>query len=322
MCDTDIFGLPPVLSELLKRQYGDEVTEKIESGCLQKRTVSLRINPLKGGNTSDELLQAGINLAGLEWYGDAYLLPSCSEADVEKLPAYSEGRVYLQSLSSMIPPLVLDPRPDTDILDMAAAPGGKTTEIAALTSNKCRITACERDPIRAQRLKYNLEKQGVSCAYVMVTDSRTLSDAFSFDKILLDAPCSGSGTLNLGMPNTHFTRQLIDKCIRAQKALILKALSLLKVGGELVYSTCSILEEENEEIVRYALDGSDAEIVPVSGFDACGVPLLQTSLAGTLCICPDINYEGFFVAKIKKTGRRVKTPQPSAKQKPRRRKRQ
>ena len=67
MCDTDIFGLPPVLGELLKRQYGDEVTEKIESGCLQKRTVSLRINPLKGGNTSDELLQAGKKIKGGLW---------------------------------------------------------------------------------------------------------------------------------------------------------------------------------------------------------------------------------------------------------------
>ncbi len=102
---------------------------------------------------------------------------------------------------------------------MAAAPGGKTTQMAALVNNKARITACEMNAIRAERLKYNIEKQGASSVYVMITDSRKIDDFFSFDRILLDAPCSGSGTLYSEDENRkkHLHLKLIQKSIKAQK---------------------------------------------------------------------------------------------------------
>ena len=90
----------------------------------------------------------------------------------------------------MLPPIVLNPKENYDILDMAAAPGGKTTQIAALTQNNAHITACEMNQIRLERLKYNVEKQGASSVYVMKQDARRIDDFFSFDQILLDAPCS------------------------------------------------------------------------------------------------------------------------------------
>ena len=107
----------------------------------------------------------------------------------------------MQSLSSMLPPIILNPKEKENILDMAAAPGSKTTQIASITNNNSYITACEINNIRAERLKYNIEKQGVNCAFVMVKDARKLDDFFSFDKILLDAPCSGSGTISLKNEN-------------------------------------------------------------------------------------------------------------------------
>ena len=118
----------------------------------------------------------------------------------------------------MIPPIVLSPKEDENILDMAAAPGGKTTQIASISENKAMITACEKNKIRAERLKYNLQKQGVTCANVMIEDARKLSDFFSFDKILLDAPCSGSGTTNIYQTNfkkiSKNTRRITSKSIK------------------------------------------------------------------------------------------------------------
>ncbi len=132
---------------------------------------------------------------------------------------YKNGELYLQSLSSMLPPIILEPKERTDILDMAAAPGGKTTQIAALTNNRAHITACEKNKIRAERLKYNIDKQGATCVFIMEKDSRYIDNFFSFDQILLDAPCSGSGTLDFKDQNIekYFTKQLIERSAVTQK---------------------------------------------------------------------------------------------------------
>ena len=185
---------------------------------------------------------------------------------------------------------------------MTAAPGGKTTQIAALTSNKAHITACEMNPIRAERLKYNIAKQGASCAYVMQCDSRNINDLFSFDRILLDAPCSGSGTIDINDPNlkSQFTEKLINKCTSAQSNLLKKAIKILKPGSEMIYSTCSILEKENEEIVNMALKSGGIEIVPIEIKNGSSIPVLPTKIDGTVCVCPNEYFEGFFIAKIRK----------------------
>ena len=200
----------------------------------------------------------------------------------------------------MLPPIILKPEENEDILDMAAAPGGKTTQMAALINNKARITACEMNAIRAERLKYNIEKQGASSVYVMITDSRKIDDFFSFDRILLDAPCSGSGTLYSEDEKIEktFTPKLIQKSIKAQTQLLKKAINILKPGKEMTYSTCSILQEENEDIVNNILKNKKVEIVPIE-IDK-NIPVLPTKIKGTLCVCPNEEYEGFFIAKIRK----------------------
>lgn len=296
-------SLPEFLKEKLFSQYGEELTEKIRQGYLARRRVSLRLNPLKGDRnaTLDELNAAGLSPEPVSWYRDAFTLSKARESDVRSLKSYEDGRIYMQSLSSMLPPLILSPKPDTDILDMAAAPGGKTTQIAALCGNKCRITACERNAARAERLRYNIAKQGVGCAYVMLIDSRQLNSGFSFDSILLDAPCSGSGTLTASeLCKSHFTNTLIKKSSETQRALLTKALELLKPGHKMVYSTCSILAEENEDVVGRVLSKSRAEIVKLDDAWLGELPLLPVKLPGTVCVCPDADYEGFFIAKLRK----------------------
>lgn len=292
------------LKEMLEKQYNESDVNRIYNGYNCKRVVTLRINTIK--TTAEEvkqaLVSAGVDFVCVPWSDIALVITNKSEKDIQALPMYENGEIYVQSLSSMLPPIAMEPLQGEDILDMAAAPGGKTTQIAAMTDNKANITACEMNAIRAERLKYNIEKQGASSVYVMQKDSRNIDDFFSFDRILLDAPCSGSGTLDLKREDTfkYFSKRLVEKSSSTQLTLLKKALKVLKPGKEMIYSTCSILSCENEDVVMQALKSAKAEIVPIkiNGIDE--LPLLPVKIPGTICVCPNEFYEGFFIAKIRK----------------------
>jgi len=296
--------IPDFLEKLLEKQYGKDLTKKIIEGYSKKRKVSLRINTIKTNteHVKEVLSNAGIEFETVMWSKNALVIKNACEKDIEELEIYKNGEIYMQSLSSMLPPIILEPKEKEDILDMAAAPGGKTTEVAAITNNKAYITACEMNKIRAQKLKYNIEKQGATSVYLLETDSRRLNNYFSFDKILLDSPCSGSGTIYLEDKNIekYFTLKLIEKSTKTQRELLKKAIKILKPGKEMVYSTCSILSPENEDIIKSVLKDGKCEIVPIifSGIEE--IPILPTSIDGTLCIMPNEFYEGFFIAKIRK----------------------
>ncbi len=296
--------IPQFLYEMLENQYGNELTHKIVEGYCQKRPVTLRVNTLKTNiNTIKQLLnKESITFEEISWNENALVLQNVNESKVRELEMYKNGEIYLQSLSSMMPVIAIQPKAKENILDMAAAPGGKTTQIAALTNNEAFITACEKNKIRAERLKYNIEKQGATSVNVLVEDSRNLSSYFSFDKILLDAPCSGSGTIYLEDENLEkvFTEELVQRSIKTQYELLKKAVNILKLGQEMLYSTCSILEDENENNVQKLLKTNEVEIVPIDKNLFSGAPFLKTSIEGTISICPSNLYEGFFMAKLKK----------------------
>lgn len=299
-------NIPRFLEEKLESQYGKELAKTIIEGYKKTRKVTLRVNTIKSNSDKieEELKKQQIEYEKVGWSEEAFIIKNKREKEIEELEIYKNGEIYLQSLSSMLPPIVLEPKEGADILDMAAAPGGKTTQIAALVNNKSSITACELNNIRAQRLKYNIEKQGATCVYVMQTDARRIDDFFSFDQILLDAPCSGSGTLNINDEslNKVFTEKLIQKSVKSQKELLKKALKILKPGKEMVYSTCSILQEENEDIIK-TLDKKEYEIIPIKFDGMEQLPVLPTIIEGTLCVMPNDLYEGFFIAKIRKKDR-------------------
>ena len=290
--------IPNFLIEKINNQYNEEICKKIEKGLISKKPVTFRINTLKTNKNKieKELIENNIEYEEVAWNNNAIILKNSTEEDIRKLKMYENGEIYLQSLSSMIPTIILEPKEKENILDMAAAPGGKTTQISAISNGKSYITACEKNKIRCDRLKYNLQKQGVGNVNVMQEDARKLSDFFSFDKILLDAPCSGSGTENVF--NTKFTEELIQRSTRTQEELLTKALRILKKDGEMVYSTCSIFKEENEKVLNKVLKKFDAKIIPIDKIE--GIEYLPVTIEGTLCISPTELYEGFFVAKIKK----------------------
>lgn len=295
--------VPQFLAKQLLEQYTQEDAERIAQGYAARRKTTLRVNRLKAEpeKVRAALEAAGVRVSGVPWSEDALVLEDAQEDAVTALEMYERGEVYLQSLSSMIPVLLMGVEPGENVLDMAAAPGGKTTQMAAVTGGRAMITACERHAARAEKLRYNIARQGAPHVTVMNIDSRQLDDLFAFDRILLDAPCTGSGTLQLHeRTKAQFNQAYLDKIVKTQEALLVKALRLLKPGHEMIYSTCSVLDQENGRLVARVLRKAKAEVVPLDLSAFSDVPTLPVSLPGTLCVCPDERYEGFYVARLRR----------------------
>ena len=293
------------LIDRLENEYGAEEVNKIVEGYSKKRISSFRINSLKTNikEVENELQNNGVkDFESINFEGevDGIIIDSKLENTIRDMDIYKNGNIYFQSLSSMLPPIFLEIEEGYDILDMAAAPGGKTTEMAAISSNKANITAVEFNKNRYEKLKYNIELQGAKCT-TLLKDGRRLDDFLKFDSILLDAPCSGSGTLNIENIDDNFSENLVKKCISIQEQMLRKACKLIKRGKSIIYSTCSILKEENEEIVNKVLnENKNLEIEKIDVSRLKNIELLPSNIDGTITVMPNEYYEGFYIAKIRK----------------------
>tara|TARA_Y100000034_G_scaffold133267_1_gene198270 strand:+ start:534 stop:1511 length:978 start_codon:yes stop_codon:yes gene_type:complete len=229
-----------------------------------------------------------------------------------KSPEHILGLYYVQEISSMLPPLALDPQPGEFILDAFASPGSKTTQMASYMENTGTIIANELKLDRIKILTSNLERCGVTNTLVSRQDAVSLCNKlaktdFKFDKILLDAPCSGSGTLR-SSPKTFkmWNPKVVKKLGRQQKVFFASAIKCLKVGGTLVYSTCTHAPEENEAVVSFALENFPVKIESLSLPLKCrpGISEWKSSSfeKGTEKSCriypQDNDSEGFFVSKF------------------------
>ncbi len=314
--------LPSFFIDSVAGAYGTAAKSILEGIVQAKdRPVTFRANALKSNaaEVADALNAADIEFERVPWYADAFVVPASFERAVWDLDLIHDGKIYLQSLSSMLPPLALAVQPGQDVLDMCAAPGGKTTQLAALEP-QAHVTAAEMHAPRADKLEHNLEKQGAKNVQVMRIDARELDEFFSFDRILLDAPCTGSGTIIAGCERTikGFSEQLLQKCARSQRALLDRSLTVLKPGGYLLYSTCSVLPQENEDAVLHVLkkhrdcelmaldktedaDGNPTVAAPFAKLLAQhDIPVLHNEIEGTVTVAPTREYEGFFLALITK----------------------
>jgi len=225
------------------------------------------------------------------------------------------GYYYVQEISSMLPLLTLQPKPGEIFLDLCSAPGSKTTQAAAMMKNQGTIIANEVNLGRIRVLNSNLEKSGVMNTIVVKKDGVQLCEKLlsktnlKFDKILVDAPCSGEGTLRKS-PKTFlmWNIKIIEKLSRTQKKLAASALKLLKPGGEMIYSTCTLSPEEDEEVVDFLLRKFDIEIekIKLPLKTRCGVTKWDSKnfdkqVKNCIRLYPqDNNTDGFFLAKIKK----------------------
>ena len=284
--------------ELIKKEYPNDYLEIID-GLSKNRYQSFRVNNLKGNK--NEVLEY-LNTNNIEYeisnlYDNCFIIKS--NVNLYDNELFKEGKIYLQSISSQIPPLFMDLETANDILDMCSAPGGKTSLIADLCQNKKSIMAVEANKIRAEKLKYNLNLLGAK-ANVLVSDASKLDSFFRFDTILLDAPCSGSGTIDINNEKDmkNFSLLLVKNSSNIQKKLIKKAIEILKPGCSMIYSTCSILKEENEEVLKTILNKN--VILEKIDLDIDKSNLLPSNYKEVITIKPNEYYEGFFVAKIKK----------------------
>jgi len=289
-------NIPEFLYNRLINSYGEDLTSKIIERYNLKRIVSLRVNTLKSNieEVKEVLDKNNISYKEVESIPFALIVDS-DESKLKELDIYKNGLIYLQSISSMLPPLYLDLVKGSTILDMAASPGGKTSEICALSNNDIYVTAAEVNEIRRDRLVYNLDKLGCKNVTTLRVDARNLDEYFSFDNILLDAPCSGSGTIE----ENDFSKindKLVTNITKVQESLLRKALTILKPGKIMVYSTCSILKEENENIINKMMKEFNIEIVPIE----VGFETLPSKIEGVQTIMPSELNEGFFICKIKK----------------------
>lgn len=307
---------PTEFIERLQSEYDPAKAEKILSGMMMERPVTLRVNTLKTDvRTVMKVFQAdNIKFDRVLWYNDALILKNIRENSLEKHLLYQEGHVYLQSLSSMIPPLALSPRPGQKVLDLTAAPGSKSTQLAAIMQNQGFILANEINALRVERLKFNIEKQGASIIEVRHGDGKRLEENWhqSFDGVLLDAPCSGEGLFLSCDPRTYrfWNPKKVREAAAEQRKLLRTALWALKPGGSLVYSTCTLAREENEAVLDWAKEkyGPELKIENVNlaipgaeqGLEAANPGNFSNS-HNFLRIYPTPLMEGFFVAKLRKS---------------------
>ena len=278
--------------------------------------LSVRVNPLKDGvqEVLSRLEMEGAILKPVPWCPHAYTVRGMAHEAVSHHPLAGEGKLYQQSLSSMIPALVLDARPGERILDACAAPGSKTTQIAAMMRNDGSIVAVEAVKGRFFRLKSVCELLGATAVTCKLCDVRRFRppDGELFDKVLVDAPCSSEGRFKADDPDSvaYWSLRKIKEMSYKQKGILMSASRLLKPGGVLVYATCTFAPEENEEVVDWFLHKSEGQFfVEDAGVDGVpGLPCLtqwgkaqyHKDVMKCLRVRPGLGHTGFFVAKFKK----------------------
>lgn len=291
------------ISEFTKL-LGPEV-EEFKKAFNKKAHRGLRINPGKINETN--LFNRYGDLEKVPWCGEGYYLPD--DLFLGRDPWHMAGAFYLQEPSAMLPVEVLDPKPGEVVLDLAAAPGGKSTQILSKLQGKGVLVSNEINPGRTKALRENLERWGYENYLVLNEDPNRLLDVFSsfFDRILVDAPCSGEGMFRKNPEALkEWSREHVAGCSVRQEKLLNTAAKLLKEGGVLVYSTCTFNPEENEKVIaNFLKQNSDfiLEEVKIKGVSA-GIPAWadgNPELAKTYRIWPHRQRgEGHFVARLLK----------------------
>ncbi len=252
---------------------------------------------------------------------DALELHNISSRELQETRVFKKGYVYCQGLSSLLPAIVLDPKPGERVLDMCAAPGSKTTQMAALMQNKGSIVALEAVRARYYKLKSVVDAQGAEIVFLRLMDARRFRPPRAlpqpelefFDKILVDAPCSSEGRFKTSDPKTYafWSLRKIKEMVRKQRGILLSASRWLKGEGVLVYSTCSFAPEENEGVVDWLLRKTQGQLetVPIE------LPRIETApaflkwqrkdfhpqLEHARRILPNQKMEGFFMVKLRRT---------------------
>jgi len=295
------------LSELL----GDELTDFLEWAYSEPPTY-MRVNTLKieKEELRRRLERQGFQLHDMEFY-DLALRVEGSPQLLGRTLEHFLGYFYVQDAASMVPPLIMDPQPGEMVLDLAAAPGSKATQIAQMMENRGVLVANDNSIKRIKALSSNIDRLGVLNAVITEQDGYKLAGSLaeSFDRVLLDVPCSALGTIAKSNEVVRWwTTHRIGNLVRVQRGLILAAYRALRPGGVLVYSTCTLVPEENEGVVDFLLKREES--ADLLRFDLPGIKFREgltewkrnrydPRIRLTRRIMPYENeMEGFFIARI------------------------
>jgi tRNA (cytosine49-C5)-methyltransferase len=294
--------------DLLKDRYDEFM--KYNFSFLRR---SIRVNTLKISISNlKKRLENKWELTQIPWCNEGFWIEHKKKErrDIGNLPEHQLGYFHVQEAASMIPPVVLGPKKDEIILDMCSSPGSKSTQIGQYMENTGVLICNEPDKMRLKPLGVNLHKFGLTNT-ITTSMSGTQFKGFEFDRILVDAPCSGTGTIRKSLKTIKiWNPNMIKRLAILQKNLLETGFNNIKKGGTLVYSTCSVEPVENEAVISFLLDkyeNAKLEDInlnikrssPILGFDG---EEYNKEVSKCLRLWPqDNNTEGFFVSKIRKT---------------------
>jgi len=283
--------LPEQFLTRIKKQLGEEYPQYLES-LERPRAVALRMNPLKGEMPELDFVQEPVPWEPMGYYYDPQSRPGLH-------PYHEAGVYYLQEASAMSAVALLDPQPGENVCDLCAAPGGKTTQIAGRMLGEGLLLCNEINPKRAKILSRNIERMGVANALATNEHPGRLAEKYPafFDRVLIDAPCSGEGMFRKEEAAiTDWSQETVEMCARRQAEILCSGAALLKPGGRLVYSTCTFAPEENEETVSRFLERH-----PEFTLEHMDAPWFTSVGEGMFRLWPHkLLGEGHFVAVLRK----------------------
>jgi len=309
--------LPDEFIERLKLIVADVDWLQVYESFQIRKPLVVRVNTVL--TTVDNILAAlgetSITYRQINWKPDALIIAPEYRSEVLNSDLYQQGLLYSQNLSSQLAPLVLNPQPGEEVLDMCAAPGGKTSQIACLMRDSGRIAAVEKIKARFFKMKANFKTLQHQSIHTYLADAVGLwrKTPERFDRVLLDAPCSSESRFRRNDPDSysHWSLRKIKETARKQKKLLYSAVNCLKPGGTLVYCTCAFAPEENEAIVDHILATfpQQLSIVPIElsitntqpGLTQWQGKQFHPTLCDTLRVLPNEIMDGFYLCKISKT---------------------
>lgn len=307
--------LPKEALGLFENQFTPSQFNKLLLAFRETRKPSFRVNTIKSDRIEviKTLQHEAIKTINVPFINNAYIIKGDNK-QLMNSSLIKEGKIYAQSLSSMIPALILSPRKNEKILDIASAPGSKTTQIAALMQNTGSIDALEPDKIRVQKLYHNIKLLGVSNVNVINQkgDYFYKGRELNYDRVLVDVPCSGEGRFNIHDVSSYANWRVknIHKYSNLQVKLLKSAIYAAKANGTIVYSTCTLNVNENEKVIDAIMNDQnlDIEILDIDkkfrdleeSYNSFDGKNFDRSINKALRIMPSSKFEGFFICKIKK----------------------
>lgn len=318
--------IPKELNDRLNEIYTKDELKIIESGFnCEHRNPTFRINTLKTSTKEilSALKEANLEVKKVKFLKNWYVLLNWKEKDLWELDFYKQGKIYMQSISSQLPVDLLDIADFHKVLDITAAPGWKTSQVSALLKNTWEIVANDNNSIRIDKLNYTLKKQGCKNVKVIKTDARLIveknidEDGESklyknyFNHIIADLPCSAEWKINLHKEKTFWFWNLgvVKRNFKLQKEILNSIIPMLRIGGTLMYSTCTLAPEENEAVVHMILSlYPDLELQDINIDYKYAINWIKwfwkhvyrKDVSKSLRILPSEETEWFFIAKFKK----------------------